>query len=197
MQIIKKTIPGTKVIFESIREEVPGGCSIPVARLDNLVVNTNVDKRFLPAGTPVYVDLDTNIAQVCKSSTAITGSTAQAIRVAKNNHWKVSDLLNDQTTSSTIDSITTSASGYDTLNTAEALIYQEGTKYGQGSVSGTSTALFLTPNGLTKDTIWIYDGNADCAIVTIGSVREDALTFPINALYATALRGSKSLITLV
>jgi len=197
MQIVNTSIPGTKVIFESIREEVPGGCSIPVARLDNETKNSNVDKRFLPAGTPVYVDLDTNIAQVCKSSTAITGSGAQTLRVAKNNHWKVGDLVNDQVTSAAISSITTSGAAYDTLNVAAVLVYATGTKYGQGSVSGTSVALLYTPNGLTKDTIWIYDGNADSAIVTVGSVREDALTFPINALYAAALRGTKSLITLV
>ena len=197
MQIVTNTIAGKKVVFESILDEIPGGVSIPVTRLDNETHNSNVDKRFLPPGTPVYVDLSTRIGQVCKSSTALASSTSTAIRVAKLNHWKVADILNDGVTSAAISSITTSESSYDTLNVAAALIYAAGTKYNQGSATGTSAALLHTPNGLTKTEIWIYDGNADVAVVTNGTVREDALSFPITALYATALRGTKSLITLV
>jgi hypothetical protein len=202
MQIVSKSIAGTKVVFESILDEVPGGVSLKVDRLDNLTVNANVDKRFLPAGTPVYVDLAARTADVCKSAIALTGSTAQALRVPKNNHYKVGDLINDGVTSSEITAITTSVAGYDTIATAEALIYAEGTKYGEGSASGTSAVLLYTPNGMTKDNVWIGDGNADSAIVKMGTVRADALTFPINALYAVALRGGTagtgtSLITLV
>jgi len=203
MQIVNKTIPnGGKVIFESILDEIPGGVSVKVARLDYLTVNTNVDKRFLPAGTPVYVDIAARTADICKSFIALAGSTAQAIMVAKNNHAKVGDFVNDGTTSSAISSIDTTNAAYDILNTAEALIYAENTKYGQGSASGASTAMLFTPNGMTKDNIWIFDGNADGAIVTMGTVRADALTFPITSAYAIALRGGitgtgRSLITLV
>ena len=203
MHVTKSTIPnGGKVVWESILDEVPGGVSLKVARLDYLTVNTNVDKRFLPTGTPVYVDLAARTADVCKSATALTGTTAQAIRVAKNNHWKVGDFVNDGTTSSAISSITTTEDGYDTLNTAEALTSAAGTKYGEGSVSGGSTAMAYTPNGMTKDTVWMGDGNADAAIVKIGTARADALTFPITSIYAIALRGGvagtgTSLITLV
>jgi hypothetical protein len=202
MQITTKSIPGKAVVFETIVNEVPGGASLNVTRLDYLTVNANVDKRFLPAGTPVYYVPSTRVAEVCKSATAKASSSAQAIRVAKNHHFKVGEYINDGITSSEITSITTSVAGYDTIATAEALVYAEGTKYGEGSVSGTSAALLYSPNGLTKDTIYIGDGNADTAIVTIGSVRADALTFPINALYAICLRGGTagtgtSLITLV
>lgn len=197
MQIVKSSLPGSRVVFESILDEIPGGVSIKVARLDNLTVNANVDKRFLPAGTPVYVDLAARTADICKSAAGLAGTTAQAIRVTKNSHYKVGELINDGVTSAVISSIDTTAAGYDVINTAAALIYAEGTKYGEGSASGTSAALLFTPNGLTKDVVWMGDGNADGAIVTIGSVRADALVYPINALYAAALRGSKSLITLV
>ena len=197
MQIVTNSLPGSKVVFDSIIDEIPGGVGINVARLDYQTLNSNVDKRYLPAGTPVYVDLATRIAEVCKSFTALAGSTAQALMVAKNNHAKVGDFVNDGTTSSAIASIDTSNATYDILNTSEALIYAQGTKYSQGSVSGSSAALLFTPNGLTKDPVFIGNGNADSAIVTIGSVRADALTFPISALYATALRGTKSLITIV
>ena len=197
MQIVTNSLPGSKVVFDSIIDEIPGGVGINVARLDYQTINSNVDKRYLPAGTPVYVDLATRIAEVCKSFTALAGSTSQAIMVAKNNHGKVGDFINDGTTSSAIASIDTSNAAYDILNTAEALTAATGTKYSQGSVSGSSVALLFTPNGLTKDPVFIGNGNADSAIVTIGSVRADALTFPISALYATALRGTKSLITIV
>jgi len=197
MQITNETISGKKVIFDSIIDEIKGGLSVPVADLDYLTHTAYVDKRYLPAGTPVYVDLSTRTATVCKSTVALAGSTEQAIRVPKNHHFFAGELLNDGVTSSEISSVTTTASGYDVLATSEALIYAEGTKYAEGSVSGTSTALHLSPNGLTKDEVYLADGNADVAVVTIGSVREVALTYPIPSLYATSLRGTKSLITLV
>jgi hypothetical protein len=183
-------------------DEIPGGVGLNVARLDYTTKNVNVDKRFLPAGTPVYVDLATRIAEVCKSAIALASSSAQAIRVPKNHHYKVGDLINDGVTTSTITGITTTVATYDTIATAEALVYAEGTKYGEGSATGTSAVLLYTPNGMTKDTAWIGDGNADVAVVTMGNVRADALAFPVNALYAVALRGGtsgtgKSLINLV
>ena len=197
MQITTSSIGGKKVIFDSILDEVVGGVSLVVANLDYLVNNANVDKRFLPAGTPVYVDYAARTATVCKSATALASSSAQAIRVPKNNHFKVDDILNDGVTGATITSITTSVATYDTIAVDAALIYAEGTKYGEGSVTGSSTALKYSPNGLTKDEIYLADGNADVAVVIAGQVREAALTYPLNTLYATALRGTKSLITLV
>jgi len=196
MQITNDTIAGKKVVFESIVDEITGGLSIPVATLDYLTHNVNVDKRYLPAGTPVYVDYAARTATVAKSTIALTGSTAQAIRVPKNNHFKVDDILNDGTTGATITGITTSVATYDTIAVDADLIYAEGTKYFEGSATGTNATLKVTPNGLTKDQVYLADGNADGAVVTIGTVREAALTYPIPAVYATALRGTKSLITL-
>jgi hypothetical protein len=197
MNITTDSIAGNKAVFESIIDEVPGGLSLVVADLDYTKHDANVDKRYLPAGTPVHVDLTARTATVCKSVIALASSSAQAIRVPKNNHFKVDEYLNDGVTSALITGITTTVATYDTIAVDAALIYAEGTKYGEGSVSGTSTALLLSPNGLTKDACYMADGNADVAVVTIGSVREAALTYPINALYAAALRGTKSLITLV
>lgn len=196
MQIVTDTIQGKKVIFESIIDEISGGLSLPVATLDYLTHNANVDKRYLPAGTPVYVDYDARTATVAKSTIALTGSTAQAIRVPKNNHFKVDDILNDGVTGATITGITTTVASYDTIAVDAALIYAAGTKYAQGSATGESTALTVTPNGLTKTEVYLADGNADVSVVTMGAVREDALTYPLPTAYATALRRAKSLITL-
>lgn len=199
MQITSKTIAGKKVVFESILDEIPGGVGVNVTRLDYTKVNEtlSVDKRYLKAGAPVYVDIATRTAEVCKSALAINGGGATTPRVGKNHHFKVGDILNDGVTSSTISAIDETVAGYDILTVGEALLYAAGTKYGQGSATGTSAALTYTPNGLTKEDIFIGDGNADAAIVTIGSVRADALEYPINALYAAGLRGTKSLITIV
>jgi hypothetical protein len=190
MQIVNTSLPGRKVIFESILDEVPGGVGLNVTRLDYTTLNANVDKRFLPAGTPVYVDLATRIAEVCKSVVALATSSAQALKVPKNHHFKAGDLINDGVTTATISSVTTSVAGYDTIATDASLIYADGTKYGEGSATGTSAVLLYGPNGVTRDTIWIGDGNADVAVVTMGSVRADALTFPINTLYAMSLKGA-------
>lgn len=189
MQITNNTIAGEKVIFDSIIDEIPGGLSLPVADLDYLTHNANVDKRYLPAGTPVYVDLATRTATVCKSTEALASSSARAIRVPKLNHFKVGEYLNDGVTSAEITSITTSVATYDTIAVDADLIYAEGTKYGEGSATGTSTALYLSPNGLTKNSVYLGDGNADVAVVTIGTAREAALSFPVNDLYKISLRG--------
>ena len=202
MQITTDSIAGSKVIFESILDEVPGGCSLVVADLDYLTHNANVDKRYLPAGTPVYVDIAARTATVCKSVSALDSSATRGIRVPKNSHFKVDEILNDGVTSATITSITTSAATYDTLNVDANLVYAKDTAYGEGSVTGTSGALLLSPNGLTKDSVFMGEGNADVAVVTMGTAREAALPYPINALYKVALRGGTagtgtSLITLV
>lgn len=202
MQITNKSIAGSKVVFESILDEIPGGVSLVVADLDYLTNNANVDKRYLPKGTPVYVDIAARTATVCKSTIALASSSAQAIRVPKLNHFKAAELLNDGVTTATITGITTTEATYDTIAVDAALIYAEGTKYGEGSATGTSTALYLTPNGLTKDDVYMGDGNADVAVVTMGTAREAALSFPVNSLYKVALRGGTtgtgtSLITFV
>lgn len=204
MQITNSTIGGKVVIFESIIDEIPGGLSLPVTDLDNTKVDAtlSVDKRWLKAGAPVYVDIAARTATLCKSALGITGGGATTPRVSKNNHFKVGEFLNDGVTSSEITAIDVTNAGYDIITVGEALLYAAGTKYGEGSVSGASIALAFTPNGVTKDDVYIADGNADVAVVTMGTVREDALTYPINSLYAIALRGGtagtgRSLITLV
>jgi hypothetical protein len=199
MQIINKTISGQKVVFESVIEEVPGGCGLNVARLDYAKVDASlgVDKRYIAAGTPVYYALTTRVAEICKSATAIDGGAATAPRVQKEHHFKVGDFLNDGTTGAIISAIDTTVAAYDTLTVNTAVTYAAGTKFLEGTVTGTSAALKYTPNGLLKDNVFIGNGNADASIVTIGSVREAALTYPLPDLYKTALRGTMSLITIV
>jgi len=204
MNITTDSIARKPVIFESILDEVPGGASLEVvSRLDYTTHNTNVDKRYLKAGAPVYFTESTRIAQVCKSALAIDGGSATGLFVGKNHHFAVGEFINDGVTTGLISAIdTTTSDDYDIITVNTDLLYAEDTKYGQGTVTGASTALLYSPNGLTRDDAFIGDGNADVAIVKMGTAREDALTYPINALYKIALRGGAagagtSLITLV
>ncbi|MBK5262653.1 MAG: hypothetical protein JJE17_08805 [Peptostreptococcaceae bacterium] len=204
MQITSASITGGKVIFESILDEVPGGLSLPVATLDNLKVDAtlSVDKRWLKAGAPVYVDIAARTATLCKSALGIIGGDSTHPRVSKDNHFAVGEFLNDGANTGLISAIDVTNAGYDIITVNTALLFAAATKFGQGSVTGGNTTLAFTPNGLTKDDVYIADGNADVAVVTMGTVRADALTYPINALYAIALRGGAagtgtSLITLV
>ena len=176
---------GGAVVFDSIIDEIPGGAGLNVTRLDY----TATGKAYIPAGTPVYYAPATRIAEVCKSALAIDGGGATTPRLQKNHHFKVGNILNDGTTGATITAIDTTSADYDIATVNTALVYAAGTKYCEGSASGASTALYLTPNGLVKSPAYIADGNADVPVVTIGSVRESALTYPINDLYKKALRG--------
>jgi hypothetical protein len=91
MNITETSIPGRNVVWESILDEVPGGVSVDVTRLDY----TADDKEYLPAGTPVYVDLSTRVAEVCKSAAAAASGTATTVILPKEHHFKVGDSITD------------------------------------------------------------------------------------------------------
>ena len=200
MNITETSIPGRNVVWESILDEVPGGVSVDVTRLDY----TADDKEYLPAGTPVYVDLSTRVAEVCKSAAAAASGTATTVILPKEHHFKVGDSITDFAYCRIISKIT-EGDDTDTLTVPSGLITALGTVYGEaasGAASAYASSLRYTPNGMLKDKIRIAEGNADGAVVKIGSAREDALTFPIPDTYQIALRGGSSgtgtsLITLV
>ncbi len=200
MNITKTSIPGRNVVWESILDEVPGGVSVDVTRLDY----TADGKEYLPAGTPVYVDLSTRVAEVCKSASAAASGTATTIILPKQHHFKVGDSITDFAYCCIISDIT-EGDNTDTLTVPSGLTTASGTVYGEAASAASgayASSLRYTPNGMLKDKIRIAEGNADGAVVKIGSAREDALTFPIPDTYQIALRGGSSgtgtsLITLV
>lgn len=200
MNITETSIPGRNVVWESILDEVPGGVSVDVTRLDYEAD----DKEYLPAGTPVYVDLSTRVAEVCKSAAAAASGTATTVILPKEHHFKVGDSITDFAYCRIISDIT-EGDDTDTLTVPSGLITASGTVYGEAASAASgayASSLRYTPNGMLKDKIRIAEGNADGAVVKIGSAREDALTFPIPDTYQIALRGGSSgtgtsLITLV
>lgn len=209
MQITNTSIAGRKVVFESILDEIPGGVSVDVTRLDY----TAAGKEYLPAGTPVYVDLSTRVAEVCKSVAGAASGDATHIYVAASaHHFKVGDSITDFVNNRIISAITASGTGYEVITVPSGLKYGSGQVYGE-AVTGLASAYYdvsvsanngirYTPNGMLRDQVRIKEGNADAAIVKMGTAREDALFFPIPDTYQKALRGGTtaegtSLITLV
>ena len=196
MQITTGSITGKKVVFESILDEIPGGVSLPVTRLDYLTSG----KEYLKAGTPVYVDIATRIAQVCKTVVADTVGDATHLYVANGHHFKVGDSITDYSFVRVISAIAASGTEHQSITVPSGLIYAAGTVYGQaatGAGSGyidatPSASLLYRPNGLTRDDVYIKDGNADVAIVKMGTVRGDALDYPLSAIDKIALRGGAS-----
>lgn len=199
MQITNSSISGKKVVFESILDTIPGGVSLAVTRLDYLTSG----KEYLKAGAPVYVDIATRVAQVCKSTKSVTGSTATSLTVLKGHHFKVGDSITDGAFSRIISAIAASGN-YDVITAPSGLVPAVGTVYNEATAGAASafSAYAYVPNGLTRDDVYIKDGNADVAVVKMGTVRADALDYPLSAADKIALRGGAagtgtSLITVV
>lgn len=206
MNIGTGSITGKKVVFENILEDIPGGVSLPVTRLDYLTSG----KEYLKAGTPVYVDLSTRIAQVCKTTKSAVVVDATHLYVAAGHHFKVGDSITDFNFCRIISAIAASGTSYDVITAPSGLVYTVGTVYAQAAAGAASAyeaasaaqACLYTPNGLTKNDVYIKEGNADIAVVKMGTVREDALEYPLPTAFKKALRGGTtgegtSLITLV
>ncbi|MCK9592706.1 MAG: hypothetical protein M0Q91_11945 [Methanoregula sp.] len=121
MQITEATISPQTVVFDYIKQDLPGGVSLDTDRFATGVTG-------IKAGTPVYVDKTNRIAYLVKTSTVITSSTATAVRVAKNGHWIVGEYVSDGYVAQAISSITTTGSTYDVLNLGGSLsVYAAGT----------------------------------------------------------------------
>ena len=192
MNIGTDSISGRKVVFENILEEIPGGVSLEVVtRLDY----TAAGKEYLKAGAPVYVDLSTRIAELCKSTLSSVAIDATHLYVPAGHHFLVGDSITDGSFCRIISAISASGTTHDVITIPSGLVITAGTKYleaAAGAASAYSTSLAYTPNGLTKHDVYIADGNADVAVVKIGTVREDALEYPLPSIYKVALRGGTS-----
>jgi len=206
MQITETAIAGRKVVFENILEDIPGGVSVDVSRLDY----TADGKEYLPAGTPVYVDLSTRVAEVCKSVAGAASGDATHIYVATGHHFQVGDSITDFSYCRIISAVAASGTGYERITVPSGLKYGSGQVYAEAATGAASAyeaasaaqACRYLPNGMLKDKVRIAEGNADASIVKMGTAREDALFFPIPDTYQIALRGGAtgegtSLITLV
>jgi hypothetical protein len=200
MQITSGSVTARKVVFESILDEVPGGLNLPVYRLDY----TTASKKYLKAGAPVYVDLTTRTAELVKTTKSAVAIDATHLYVAAGHHFKVADSITDGSFNRIISAIAASGTTHDILTVPSGLVITADQVYNEapsGSASAFAAYAF-TPNGLTKDDVYIADGNVDVAVVKMGTVRGDALDYPLSAANKIALRGGTagtgtSLITVV
>lgn len=188
MQITTESITGKKVKFESILDEIPGGVSLEVAtRLDY----TSTSKKYLKAGAPVYVDLSTRIAELCKTTKSEVAIDATHLYVKRDHHFLVGDSITDMAFCRIISAISASGTTHDVITVPSGLVITAGTKYAEataGQASAFSDSLAYKPNGMTKDDVYITNGNANVAIVKMGTVREDALDYPLPTVMKDYLR---------
>lgn len=194
MNIVTDSITGKKVIFENILEEIPGGVSLEVVtRLDY----TATAKKYLKAGAPVYVDLSTRIAELVKTTKSAVAIDATHLFVAAGHHFKVGDSITDYAFNRIISAISASGTTHDVITVPSGLVITAGTVYGQAyagaasayAASAATQACLYTANGLIKDDVHIAFGNADVAVVKMGTVREDALDYPLSTTDKIALNG--------
>lgn len=187
MQITSGSVTGRKVVFENILEDIPGGVSLAVTRLDY----STSSKKYLKAGAPVYVDISTRVAQLCKSTKSVVAIDATHLYVPAGHHFKVGDSITDGLFNRVISAISASSSGYDVITVPSGLVITANTAYGEAPAGAGSAfaSLAYTPNGMIKNDTYIADGNADVSVVKMGTYRSDALEYPLPSLYEIALRG--------
>lgn len=188
MQITTASNKAKPVKFEQILTDIPGGVSLEVVtRLDY----TATGKKYLKAGAPVYVNLSTRIAELCKTTKSEVAIDATHLYVKSNHHFKVGDSITDMAFCRIISAIAASGTDYDVITVPSGLVITAGTKYAEaaaGAASAFSDSLAYKPNGLTKEDVYITEGNAAVSVVKMGTVREDALDYPLPTVFKDYLR---------
>lgn len=161
MNITTGSISGHNVVFDYILEDIPGGVSLDKTRM-------KTGTTEIPAGTPVYVNKATRVAEIVKSETIITGGTSTAIRVAIDHQFVAGEYVTDGKVVQTISTITAGTT-YDTLNLGGALL-----SYAAGDVitevsSGASMlpVASVTVITATDKTMTILDPHGNLAGVTV------------------------------
>jgi hypothetical protein len=171
MQITQTTFAGRNQVFDYIHEDLPGGVSLDT---DRFAAGT----EELKAGAPLYVDKTARVAYLVKTSTVLTGSATDAVRVAKGSHWIVGDFVSDGVKAEAIVSITTSNAGYDILNFTTGLTnYAAGTVLYQTTSEAMQKGSAATVEGIIGDylTIWDPTFSSDGLKVVLARNGSDAL----------------------
>lgn len=175
MQITSGTLGGRNVVFDSVLEDIPGGVSLAKSRL-----KTGTEEIL--AGTPVFVNKTTRVAEIVKSATIITGGTSTAVRVPKTHQFKAGEYVTDGVAVQTISTITT-GTDYDTLNLGGALLtYAAGTVITQvnasASMLGYAAVTLTIASGKTM-TIMDPSGKLEGLGVSIVAAGDDNLAVAV------------------
>ncbi len=184
LAIISSTEIGAGVVFDKVLEDIPGGAIVSRTRLRTDAFS------ILPAGTPLYVL--NGAAEIVKTALVITGGNATAVRVNKNHHFKVGDvvMLAAGSNSTAITAINTTNADYDvlTIATLGSTPAADDVLIEASAVSTGSSAHKYTPNALNKVAVDISRPNPSVSGVVRATVRLAALAFPLHADHKTALK---------
>jgi len=197
MQITQTTFAGRNSVYDYIHEDIPGGVSLDT---DRFAAGT----EELEAGAPLYVDKSARVAYLVKTSTVLTGSAAQTVRVAKGSHWIVGDFVSDGIKAEAIASITTSGATYDVLNFSTGLTnYTTGTVIFQTTSAAMQKGSAATVQGIVGDylTIWDPTFSSDGLKVVLARAGDDnlAVAYASGVLTITLANstGSKNTVALI
>lgn len=200
MQIVSTSSIGSRNVVFDHTEDYVGGASLDTTRIP-------VDTETLKAGTPVYLNTSTRVAEVVKTATLEDGSTSTVLYVDPDiNLFASGEYVTDGRITAAINSIAASGD-LDAITVASALsTYASGTVI----VESQSTSKFGYPVAATMElggdggTLDVYSSNADNAglafVITAATgdtliVGYSANTVTIRAATGTASKNTDLLIT--
>ena len=184
MNITTDSIAGRNVVFDSILEDIPGGVS-----LDKTRIPSTLNLKYVGAGSPVYVDKSTRVAELIKTAVCVADSAdGDNVRVAKGHLFAAADVVTDGFVVSAITSITTTETAYDILVLATTFVNYAAGVVIEESVAGKSITKGATVSILmaTGKTLTINDpsGISEGLVVNVSSAADDnlAVAFSGNIL---------------
>jgi hypothetical protein len=199
MQIVSTSSIGSRNVVFDNTEDYVGGANLDATRIP-------VDTDTLKAGTPVYLNTSTRVAEVVKTATLEDGSSSTVLYVEPGHLFASGEYVTDGRITSAINSIAASGD-LEAITVASALsTYAADTVI----VESQSTSKFGIPVAATMElggdggTIDIYSSNADNAglAFVITAATGDALnvgysanTVTIRAASGTASNNTDLLIT--
>jgi len=173
MEITSSTFGGRNVVFDYVHEDIPGGVNLDVTRLTSSL-------EYVPAGTLVYADTATRIAEVVKTAVCVADSAdGDNVRVAKGHLFKAGEYVTDGYVVAAISSITTSNSAYDILVVGTTLINYAAGIVLKESASGKVAKSYATTSILVATgNTWVVNdptGKSAGITVTIATAGDDNL----------------------
>lgn len=169
MNISSDSIIGRNVVFDYILEDIPGGLSLDKTRVP-------ATQEYFEAGTPLYVNRTTRVAEVVKTAVCVADSASgDAVRVAKGHLFAAGDYITDGYVVTTIATLTTTNAAYDIfVPTATLVNYATGVvivESAVGKVAGTQAAVTVITVVSTGKYITVADpsGKAAGLVVSVAN----------------------------
>lgn len=176
--------PVNKILWDEAKaDREAGGFTLTSAGLTG---------EYLLKGVPLEVNYTTRVANVVKTSTVITGSTATATRITKGSAFKVGQFISNVVgaISVAITAIDTTNAAYDELAHASVTTpFVTGSAIFEATNAGAASVYLRTANALLSDNVKLITGASVTvtAVIRALSIQEANLPYPISAAMKTAL----------